>query len=300
MASKKTAAKSVKAKSKRAPKPVKKPAPVKAAAPRKERLAARALPSLPPLNDVRRRAYASSFSDEQCEDWGNRTKAVNVLADAEKAVGSVLKGVQAGVDGYPLQRLAWLCTLMIELEDSIDQQSHVAGEGFDARSSRNAAIGQATRIRVKLAHGLTNASGGNAEMLKQVADRNEATNTPSMLETSITGLLQLAVALRRTPEGEVLADDAGLTEAFLSSASSVAESLSKANEATYGAGREQDTVETNRVEGRVLRELNHLRVALTRAKERGELVPAFPVLGTVQSLVNRKKDATVPPPAPTA
>jgi hypothetical protein len=177
---------------------------------------------------------------------------------------------------------------MIELEDSIDQQTASASEGAAARASRNAAVALATRTRVKLAHGLSSAAGGDAAKLHQVADRNDSSEAPSMLETTITGLLQLAVALRRTPEGEVLADDAGLTEAFLSSASAVADSLNKANQATYTAGHQNDTVETNRIEGRLLRELNYLRLSLNRAKDRKETVPSFPLLATLKGFVSSK------------
>ncbi len=279
MAAKKPTVKA-KSKSLKVP-PVSKPKPsAKRAAP--ERLALKLLPSLPTLTEVRRRAYAASFTADQCRAWGTKTKATQVLADAEKAVQSVAAGVKKGVEGYSPARLTWLATQMAELQDAI---AHQAGgtEGAPA-SSRHAAVTIASRIRTKLAHGLLDAASGNQALISEVNSRNESESSPSVLETAITGLLQLALRLRHVPEGEVLADDAGLTEPFLSSASAMIDSLRASNDATYGTGRQSDTDETNVVEGRVLRELCHLRDVLARAKARGVAVPTFPTLTTLKQV----------------
>ncbi len=279
MAAKKKAAKSS-SKSK-----TKKVASPKAGSPKKaahERLALKLLPGLPTLTEVRRRAYAASFSADQCREWGSKTKASQVLSDAERALQSVGATVKSGIDGYSSSRFTWLATQMAELQDAI---AHQAGEsGGPATTSRHAAVTIATRIRTKLAHGLLDAASGNQALINEVNSRNEPGNSPSELETTITGLLQLALRLRHVPEGEVLADDAGLTESFLSSASATLDSLRAWNDATYGTGIESDTDETNIVEGRVLRELSHLRDVLTRAKSRGLSVPSFPALGTLKQV----------------
>ncbi len=269
MAAKKNAAKTnSKSKSKSKTQPKAKRAP--------ERLALKLLPTLPTLTAVRRRAYAASFSAEQCQEWGRKTKATQVLADAEKAAQAVVAAVKKGVDGYSASRFAWLCTQMAELQDSIASQ-----EG-GAPTSRYAVVSIATRIRTKLAHGLLDAASGNQALINEVHNRNEADASPSTLETSITGLLQLAMRLRHVPEGEVLADDAGVTEAFLSSASSIIDSLRASNDMTYGTANEGDTDQTDLIEGRVLLELSHLRDVLARAKSRGVLVPVMPVLATLK------------------
>ncbi len=292
----------VAAKKKPAPKrSTPKPSPKKpAAAPKlKETTASKLLPTLPPLNDLRRRAYAAFFTAEQCKAWGAKTKAAAVLADADKAVGTLAPAILKGIDGYAAPRLSWLATLVVELADAVEHQQAAASEGADTRSNRTAAVTVANRTRLKLAHGLAAAAGSNHDLVKLVASRNDSNLSPGALETSITGLLQLAVALRRTPEGALLADDAGLTEAFLSSASSIADSLHSSNEATWLAGREQDTEETNLIEGRVLRELNYLRVALNRAKERGASVPTFPTLTTIRVFVHKDGSTIEPAPEPT-
>lgn len=246
-----------------------------------ERLALKLLPTLPTLTEVRRRAYTASFSADQCRQWGSKTKATQVLADAEKAAQAVGAAVKKGLDGYPATRFAWLCTVMAELQDSIALQ---AGVERGAPTSRYAAVGIATRIRTRLAHGLLDAASGNQELINEVHNRNETDASPSTLETSITGLLQLALRLRHVPEGEVLADDAGLTEALLSSASSMIDSLRASNDATYGTASESDTDQTDLIEGRVLCELSHLRDVLARARSRGVAVPAMPVLATLKQV----------------
>jgi len=264
----------------------KKPA-AKPAAKKVDRLAVKLLATLPALDDRRRKAYRAAFTDAQCEAWGTQTKAEHVLADAERGVGAVAAKVRAGgVTGYSATRLAWLCHLMVDLEDAVAAQK--AADGSEARAQRNAAVAVADRARKRLAAGLYSMAGGDAELRKQVADRNEASSTPHVLESSLTGLVQLALRWRRTEHGEVLGDDAGVTDQFLSSVSAVVDSLREANEHTYGEGVDRDSAETNRIEGRVLRELSFLRKTLATAKELGDAVPAFPALKSLATVENRR------------
>jgi hypothetical protein len=261
----------------------------KKAAPKKqsERLAVKLLATLPALDDRRRKAYRAAFTDAQCEAWGQQTRAENVLADAERAVGAVAAKVKAGaVTGYSPRRLAWLCQLMADLEDAIATQQKA--DGSEARAQRNAAVAVADRARKRLVAGLYSMAGGDAALRKQIAERNESSTTPHVLESTLTGLVQLALRWRRTEFGEVLADDAGITDEFLSSVSAVVDSLREANEHTYGEGTGRDSAETNRIEGRVLRELSLLRKAIASAKELGDPVPAFPALKSLNTVENRK------------
>lgn len=260
----------------------------KAAAPKKaDRLAVKLLATLPALDDKRRKAYRAAFTDAQCEAWGTATKAESVLADAERAVGAVAAKVGAGaVTGYSPHRLSWVCHLMADLEDAIASQR--AADGSEARAERNAAVAVANRARKRLAAGLYSMAGGDAALRKAVAERNESSAVPHMLESSLTGLVQLALRWRRTEFGEVLADDASVTDEFLSSVSAVVDSLREANEHTYGEGVGRDSAETNRIEGRVLRELSFLRKALVAARDLGDVVPAFPPLKSLAAVENRR------------
>jgi hypothetical protein len=268
----------------------------KAAAKRVERLAVKLLPTLPALDEKRRRAYRAAFTDAQCLAWGEKTKASNVLADGERAVGALLPALKkSGVTGYSLARFTWVVQLLIDLEDAIANQAGADDQG--QRGARNAAVTVATAARRKLVAGLSSIAGGDAGLRKAIADRNEDSRTPHVLESSLTGLLQLALQWRRTEHGEVLADDAGLTDAFLSSVSAVVESLRQANEVTYGENSGRDSAETNLVEGRVLRELAFARHALAEARSLGETVPDFPALASLKPFGSHSDGASAPAPA---
>lgn len=288
-----------KKKTKAAPKKAapKKAVAKKAPAPAKTRLAVKLLGELPPLDERRRRVFRLAFTDEQCKSWGDATKAAAVLGEAERFI-SELNGAlkKAAPTGYSRYRLSWLASLVNELEDAVDADS--AGPGEHSRVKRAGAIEVADKARKKLVNALLAASSGDARSRKQVTDRNESSKTPHALESTLTGLLQLAVQLRRTDDGEVLADEVGLTEAFLSSVSGVIESLRAANEATYDAPREQDSIATNLIEGRVLREMAFANTTFHNAREAGEAVSALRPGPNLSRFVSRgaKEDEAIPDP----
>ncbi|MCA2978543.1 MAG: hypothetical protein INH41_24330 [Myxococcaceae bacterium] len=244
-------------------KPAKKPASRKT--PGIPHVALKLLETLPPLDARRRRAYLGAFTDAQCEAWGARTKAEAVVREAERFVGAVAAALSRPVTGYGPARLAWLCTLVTELHDSVEVDK--AAPGTEARAGL---LALADTARKKLATGLVSAGTGDDAFLQAVADRDEP--GALALESTLTGLLQLALRLRRTEHGELLADDAGLSEAFLSSVSALTDALRDANERAFTAAPGHDSAETNRVEGRVLREMAFALAMLRRARADGERV----------------------------
>jgi hypothetical protein len=270
------AAKKAKASSK--PKAVKKPVKGKSAV---KSLAPGLLARLPPLTGIRRRAYHLSFSQAQCEAWGQRTKAETVFGDAQKALAVIGPAAVKGIEGYGPHRFAWLCSLIVHLQDALAKQA-----GADADAQRAATAQIALRLRSFMEHGLLQLAAGNDEFRAAVNARSENRQTPDALESSLTGYLQLALQVRRSPEGEVLADDVGLTEEFLSAVSATVEQLHAGEEAAFSVGSAEDTAETNRIEGRVLRELDYARVALHNAKVRGQVLPAFPKLASLQAALS--------------
>lgn len=279
--------------------PAKKPAATKAQARAKQRIAVKLLTDLPPLDERRRRVYRAAFSDEACTTWGNTTKADSVLAEAERFIGALAVAVKkAAPTGYSINRLSWLTSLVNDLGDAVDADAK--SSTGDARTLRTGAIEVADKVRKKLVRALMAASTGNDAFRKNVTDRNDSNKAAHALESTLTGLLQLAVRLRMSDDGEVLADDVGLTEPFLSSVSSVADSLREANEATYTAESGHDSTTTNLVEGRVLREMNFAVVTFRRAREDGEPVAALtPGPNLVRLVKNgaKAKDEAAPAPA---
>jgi len=249
-------------------------AKAKAAGPAKQRLAVKLLTALPPLDERRRRVYRAAFSDEQCDAWGRRTKAENVEGEAERFVGTLDAILKKGdIGGYSRYRLSWLCHLVGELNDAIDSDG--ASSADAARTERAAAVAIADKARKRLVNGLLSVALGNKAFTKEITDRNEPNLAPHALESTLTGLLQLAVRARRFEDGALLSDDAGLTEEFLSSISAITEALRESNEATYSENRGNDSARTNRIEGRVLREMAFAYATMRRAREAGEAVPAI-------------------------
>ena len=270
----------------------------KAAAPAKARVAVKLLTSLPPLDERRRRVYRAAFTDEQCDAWGKRTKAESVEGEAERFVGT-LDGIlkKGDIGGYSRYRFSWLCHLVGELNDAIDSDG--AGSADSARTERAAAVAIANKARKRIVNGLLSVTQGNAAFTKQITDRNESSLAPHALESTLTGLLQLAVQARRSEDGALLSDDAGLTEEFLSSVSAITEALRESNEATYSTDRGTDSQRTNRIEGRVLREMAFAMSTLRRAREAGDDVPSITPGTNLVSITNTRSAAEDPSAAPT-
>lgn len=284
------------AKKKKAAAP-KKAAPKASAAKAGPRIAMKLLGTLPPIDARRRRIYQRAFTEEQCDSWGDRTKANSVHAEAERFVGALGTALKKPVTGYSLHRLAWLCQLVTELDDAI--ASDEASGRNEARTDRAGTFTLADKARRKLASGLSAAATGNPPFLKEITDRNDNSKTAHALESTLTGLLQLALRLRRSEDGEVLADDVGLTQDFLSSVSAMTDQLREANERTFTVERGKDSQETNRIEGRVLREMGYALKTLRRAREDGETIDV-PVPGpNVSALMKHSEAAPEAPVAPT-
>lgn len=298
MAAKKAVKKPAKA-SPKAAAPVKKATPSK---PTTTKVSAieKVLAQLPPLDERRRRVYRAAYSEEQCLAWGSRTKAKEVYAEAERFVATAHTVLlRTPVTTYGLHRLAWLAQVTASLADSIARDDNAAGVDDRARRSGMATI--ADRTRRRLAGGLMAAATGNAPVSKRITDRNEPSLTPHVLETTLTGLLQVAVELRRTDAGELLLDDAGITETFLSSVTATIDSLREANNATYGDSTGNDSQATNAVEGRVLREMAFLQTALRFAKDAGEVVGSLPPSRLLTQAANKakKEEEEIPDPQAT-
>jgi hypothetical protein len=274
-------------------------ATAKKAAPAKARGAVKLLTSLPPLDERRRRVFRAAFTDEQCKAWGDTTKAPNVLIEAERFIGELNVALKKVVPtGYSLNRLTWLASLVNDLHDAVEADE--ASQNDAGRTERAGAIEVADKTRRKLANALMAASTGSKAFRKEVTDRNESNRAAHALESSLAGMLQLAVRLRMSDDGEALADETGLTEAFLSSVSAVTDSLRSANEATYTSEGGRDSTTTNVIEGRVLREMAFAVSTFRRAREDGELAAALKVGPLVSRLMGSKDAAqeTVAAPAP--
>lgn len=275
MAAKKKTAAKANAKRKTTARPAGK---TKAVPQRGPSLAVKLLSDLPALDDKRRRVYERAFSQEQCREWGEQTKAAAVAEEAGKLLPTIDSALKKDpLVGYSRHRFAYLCTLLSELEDAVAAQR--TGDEDDAvRASRlehSAAVHVADRLRKELVAGLLTVAAGHDAMRAKISERNDNSRTPHVLVATMAGLLQLAQGLRRDPELELLCDDVGLDATKLGAAAAAMDSLAQVNQRTYGVVGEDDAHETNIVEGRVLRELSVARSAFLRAREYGAPVSAL-------------------------
>ncbi len=279
-------------------KPTTSKAPAKKVAPS---VAVQLLAKLPPIDERHRQAFLRAFTEQQCEAWGSQTKAVNVAEEARKWLPGLFRDLGGKrVMGYSLGRFAWLCQLVADLEDAIAAQSAGPADGATARLERSSAVLLANRARRELVAGLTSVAAGSSQMRKLVAAANDSSPTPHVLVASLVALMQLATRWRRNEELELVCDESGVTAEFLAGVSSTMEALTRANERTYDAPAQNDSAETNRIEGRVLREMQLARLAFSHAKENG-LNVSVPVPGKALSTILRSSaDASDERPTPPA
>ncbi len=240
----------------------------------RESAAVTTLASLPALTGKLRLAYRASFSDEQSSAWGEKTKAGEVIREAEKAVAVLARSLGDDTQvAYSRRRLAYLCELLVLLEDEV---ARTDGSPASRHTARGAALSLAANARRELARLIRAVAGGRQAIhaaVDEAAPKSE--RSASDVQDSLTATIDLAVKLRRDEVTEALADDVGLTEARLNSAWAALEVLTGAAEVALNpADYEGDAPSVNLIEGRVLRELQLAKVLFDEARARGVKVPA--------------------------
>ena len=288
-----------------APKKAAAPAPKKAApaakkaAPLKDSLAVKTLGTLPALTGKLRSAFRSAFTDEQCDAWGEKTKAENVIAEGEKFVATMARSLKDNTDvTYSRRRLAYLCELLVLLQDEVEHTRDSSMTGL--RSTRNAALAVGVNARRDLARRLRALAGGQQKVLQDItacAPDNES--SANDVQDSLTATIDLAQKLRRDDIIEALADDVGLTEARLNSAYSALESLAGAREvALNAAAYEGDAPSVNRIEGRVLREMRLAQRLFDESRAAGVSVPSLVAGPSLKVIFGKNSEVEAPAPTP--
>ena len=284
------------------PVPELKPVPVKKAAPVKrapDSIAVKTLGSLPALTGKLRAAFRAAFTDEQCDAWGEKTKAENVIKEAEKFVVTMNRALKDHTDvTYSRRRLTFLCELLVFLEDELAHTTD--STGGELRSTRSAALAVANNARRDLSRRLRALAGGQQKILQEiarVAPSNEA--SPSEVQDSLTATIDLGMKLRRNELMEALADDVGLTEAKLNSAYASLEALAGASSLSLNpAAWEGDAPSVNRIEGRVLREMSLAQRLFNESREAGVSVPALVPGPSLKVIFGKEVEAPAPTPPP--
>jgi hypothetical protein len=252
-----------------------------------ERAAARLLKTLPKLDERRRRLYRAQFTDVQCRAWGSRTWARNVLGDAERTVGAASKVLhKREVTGYPLHRLAWLCELVVALQQSIEDDDLPT-----QRLVRAEARGHSARVdplRRRLVAALKRLAPADAPYQRRVAALNDPKPSPQGQYEALDLLVPFARAQRATADARLLADDCGLTEALIEEVEAASSALRVVVQGTWANQATNDSGTTSTVEGRVLRELAYLHDAFATAREVDLAVPAIPLPRTARIASRRR------------
>ncbi|MFO0597198.1 MAG: hypothetical protein U0228_17930 [Myxococcaceae bacterium] len=284
----------------------KKAAPKKAPAAKKvvakKSVAVATLARLPALTGKLRAAFRNAYSDEQCDAWGQQTKAEHVIAEASKFIATMERAVKDQTDSlYSRRRLTYLAELVVLLEDEVAHTTQDATEQSERRSVRNAALEVANNARRDLARRLRAMAGGNAKILADIAALSPTSeNSPSDVQDSLTATIDLGQRARRDQVMETLADDVGLTEARLNSAYAALEALTGARDvAMNAAAYEGDAPSVNRIEGRVLREMRLAQRLFKESREHGVNLPNL-VAGPSLKAIFGPKGVDEPAAAPAA
>lgn len=271
----------------------------KVAAPKKS-VAVKTLGSLPALTGKLRMAYRAAFTDEQCDAWGQKTKAENVVKEAEKFVATMARSLKDHTDSaYSRRRLTFLCELLVLLEDEISRTSK--DEQVALRATRSAVLEVANNARRDLARRLRAMAGGQQAILKEISSVSPGSeNSPSDVQDSLTATIDLAQKLRRNDVMETLADDVGLTEARLNSAYAALEALTGAGDVSLNAAAyEGDAPSVNRIEGRVLREMRLAQRLFKEGREFGQNLPNLVAGPSLKAIFgNDADDGDAPAPTP--
>lgn len=229
---------------------------------------------LPPPSKELREGYTRAWTEEQCVAWGERTSAQQVLRQVERWLGPVANARDGDALPYSKRRLAWLAELASQLEDAI-----AAVELPPDTTLRDELRRAAELVR--------NRALARAELLVG-GDENRASDLKAAwldgrdgaaVVKSLRALVKVLTAWRKERGGAALADDVGVTRDFLDALTTAADRLDAELFVHLGVSRRvADAPATNAVEGRVLRELRALQLAVIAAREDRLQIRALRVL----------------------
>ncbi len=255
--------------------------------------ARRLLKQLPKVTALMQEAYTSLWTDAQCDAWGRRTKATDVVAQANDwlLIASRALSTDGAADvPYSRQRLAWVASLTVQLEDAL--AGRVTDEIAEARRARDAQLARARQVRARLMSRLVLLVGGNEARAAALAIANKGSRSVDEVHRSLVALGGLLGTWRGEGRLRLLADELGLDEGLLGLVQETADALKDASLQAGSVGRSHgDEPATNRVEGRLLRELRALQLALSAAHEEGLVVPTLKVRPGLKSLFSSRNEA---------
>ena len=254
------------------------------------------LEALPPLTDAQRSAFTRQCSAEKADDWGTRTKAINVLHDSERFardIHSALAAPRGGL-GYTKPRFRFYLEATLDLRDKIAKDRTRSLAQSTAVVSVEKAHDVALVTRETLIERMHAFAEGDDVRASAVAQAAGSTKDDDAILSSLDALLKLARGwlTKPDPADQALADSVGLDSATLDSFESARTALATAHSTSLGSGGKvwRDSPETNRIEGRVLFEMRYAMRLFEGAHGRDGLSPRLiPGPGTRHVLAPNRK-----------
>lgn len=257
--------------------------------------------SLPKLSPLMREAYASLWTDEQCDAWGRRTRAAEVLKQANEWLlhaDRALKKPGAEDVPYSRQRLAWVASLAVAVENEL--HGVVSDALSEARRVRDEALAAGHQLKGRAFSRASLLVGGNEQRGAALAIANRGSRNADELAESLGALSGLLAAWRKEARLRLLADELGLDEGLIRQLAEAADTLKEAElNAVSLRPQRGDGPALNRLEGRLLRELRALQLAFAMAHEEKLNVPTLRVRPSLRSVFsNRNASRDKPDVAP--
>ncbi len=236
---------------------------------------------LPPPSKELREGYTLAWTEAQCVAWGERTSAPYVLRQAEQWLGLVARAPGADALPYSKRRLAWLAELSSRLEDAL-----AATEAPPDPTLRDELWRAAAALRTRAWTRAELLVGGDERRAAQLETAHLGGRDAASLVKSLQTLVQVFTAWREDRAGAALAEDVGVDEALLESLMSAAVRLDDEEYRHLGVSRRRaDGPATNALEGRVLRELRALQLAVAAGREERLRLPVLRVLPKLRAFL---------------
>lgn len=257
-------------------------------------IAKRLTKKLPKLSPLLREGFKSLWTEAQCEAWAKRAKPTDVLAQSHDWLVVLGKALEAeGHEDLPCsaQRLAWLAELTVELEHAVSGQPKA--QVVAAKQARDGALADAKQLRARVLSRMLLLVGGDEERSAALAIARQGRAGAAEVETSLTQLGELLGRWRRDARLRLLADELSLDEGLLQRVGTLARLLHDADLQAEAVAPSRPGP-AQRLEGRLLKELRALQLAVLAARAEGLTVPQLKVRPALKAVLTPTAEATEP------
>lgn len=240
------------------------------------------------LTDAQRAAFDRQCSAEKADEWGARTKARNVLADAERfarVMHAALAAPRGGL-GYRKPRFRYFLEGILALREATEKDQGKGRTVGVAQATAEKARETALLSREMLIERLRAFAEGDEVRSGKITTALGGTKDDDATLRSLKALLGVATDWLASPDplDQAMADAAGLDAEMVADAEAARAALSGARATSVGEGPKaaaRDSAETNRIEGRVLFEMRYAMRLFEAAHGRDALSPRLiPSTGT--------------------